>query len=348
MDGVGEMSDPELRIDGGAGGTMANLDDLATLAQHSEEIAGELAGLAIDCHAILGDRAILDSAPFNPSGVAAFEVELLGALDGRSGLTELAIEIGLRAGALRSAAEAYRSVDELNRDLVDRVRWCGGVALPVLAPVLAALVFNPGTLPIGLGVATLDWKELLIEHPGVVDILVGMSPGLLSALPGDPNPVSVPEAARLLGLAYPDGVPEVTEVPADDDYPTMVDPPHGVGDLIAGLNQLNGRVHSSGPDQIDVRIITHADGSTAYVVDIPGTKVWDPPFTREDNLNDLGTNIHAMGGEVTSREHAIAEALRRAGASSTDPVMLVGHSQGGIVAAQAAHDSVYWRVRLTT
>ncbi len=213
------------------------------------------------------------------------------------------------------------------------------MALPILAPVLVALAAHPvGLAAIGVG-ATLDWEEILTEHPGIVDNLIGMSPGLLTALPGDPNPASVPEAARLLGLAYPDGVPEVTEMPADANDPTMVNPPHGFGDLIAGLNQLNGEVKASGPDRIDVRIITHADGSTAYVVDIPGTKVWDPPFPHEDNLNDLGTNIHAMGGEVTSREHAIAEALRRAGASSTDPVMLVGHSQGGIVAAQAAHDS---------
>ena len=75
------------------------------------------------------------------------------------------------------------------------------------------------------------------------------------------------------------------------------------------------------------------------MVDIPGTKVWDLPGEHNPALNDLGTNVHVLGGDVTARERAIAEALHRAGASSTDPVMLVGHSQGGMVAAQAAHDT---------
>ena len=38
-------------------------------------------------------------------------------------------------------------------------------------------------------------------------------------------------------------------------------------------------------------------------------------------------------------QRGIAEALALAGASAGDPVMLVGHSQGGMVAAQAAADS---------
>ena len=58
------------------------------------------------------------------------------------------------------------------------------------------------------------------------------------------------------------------------------------------------------------------------------------------NLNDLGTNVHVLGADVTARERAIADALHRAGASPTDPVMLVGHSQGGMVAARAANDFV--------
>ncbi|MGH3680853.1 MAG: alpha/beta hydrolase [Natronosporangium sp.] len=45
-----------------------------------------------------------------------------------------------------------------------------------------------------------------------------------------------------------------------------------------------------------------------------------------------------MGGETTAYQQGVVEALRRAGAGPGDPVMLVGHSQGGVVAAQAAAD----------
>jgi len=119
----------------------------------------------------------------------------------------------------------------------------------------------------------------------------------------------------------------------------MATPPDGFGDLMTGLDHRNAQAHAGQPDQIDVRVITHPDGSKAYIVDVPGTKVWDGPGSANPSLNDLGTNVHVLGGDVTAREEAIAEALRRAGASPTDPVMLVGHSQGGMVAAQAAHDS---------
>jgi len=43
-----------------------------------------------------------------------------------------------------------------------------------------------------------------------------------------------------------------------------------------------------------------------------------------------------MAGEPTAYQEAVADALRRSGASPTDPVMLVGHSQGGMVAARSA------------
>jgi alpha-beta hydrolase superfamily lysophospholipase len=72
-------------------------------------------------------------------------------------------------------------------------------------------------------------------------------------------------------------------------------------------------------------------------VDIPGTKTWDGPGLNPA-LDDFGTNVHGIAGDPTTREQAVADALRRAGAGPADPVMLVGHSQGGLIAAQAAHD----------
>jgi hypothetical protein len=56
----------------------------------------------------------------------------------------------------------------------------------------------------------------------------------------------------------------------------MAKTPTGFGDLMSGLHYRNGQAHG-GDDEIDVRVITNPDGSKAYVVDIPGTKVWDAP-----------------------------------------------------------------------
>ena len=60
-----------------------------------------------------------------------------------------------------------------------------------------------------------------------------------------------------------------------------------------------------------------------------------------ESANDLGVNVDAMAGNKTVLQEGIQEALRRAGAHDTGvPVMLVGHSQGGIVAAQSTTDLI--------
>lgn len=88
-----------------------------------------------------------------------------------------------------------------------------------------------------------------------------------------------------------------------------------------------------------MRVIRDADGNvTGYVVDVPGTKDWPLPG-QVKSANDLGVNVDAMAGNSTVLQVGIQEALRRAGAQDTGaPVMLVGHSQGGIVAAQSTTD----------
>jgi hypothetical protein len=71
----------------------------------------------------------------------------------------------------------------------------------------------------------------------------------------------------LLAQLYPDGHYRVSDLDRDDK-PSMAQAPGGFVDLMDGLNYRNTLDH--GPDdQIDVRVITHADGSRACVVDRP-------------------------------------------------------------------------------
>jgi hypothetical protein len=165
-----------------------------------------------------------------------------------------------------------------------------------------------------------------------VDDVVGAGPGLLAVLTGQ-EVDDVSAASHLVGLLYPDGHADVDSLGLDRSRLDL--PPGDLGDLLAALDHRN---EEPTRDLIDVRVIERADGSKAYIVDIPGTKVWDAPGFAPAS-NDLGTNVHVLGGDDTAREAAVAEALRRAGAGPGDPVMLVGHSQGGMLAAQAAHDS---------
>jgi hypothetical protein len=347
------MVQPELTISGGAGGVDACLEDLATLARGSDDLAWTLGRVSAECHAILADPDVLASAVLDPVGAAKFEAALLAALDGTAGLTSLAIKFGERALALRGVATAYQAADEAGRAAVDNIRWTiGNVFGPGVVLTAASFAASPlGLVLINSGL--IDFQRLLTDHPSMVDGLVGAAPGLISNLPGM-YVGDVTSAAHLLGMTYPDGQPLAVPADAclvpgtdasglppfiDTSDPSMTVPPKGFGDLIDGLDWRNRQAHADEPDEIDVRVITHADGSKAYIVDLPGTKVWDGPFQHEGALHDLGTNIHAMGDDTSTREKAIADALHHAGANSTDPVMIVGHSQGGIVAAQAAQHS---------
>lgn len=341
------MSDPELQVSGGVGGTYARYEDIELLAGHTEQFGKDLAAIAAECHAVLADPDVLASAVLDPAGVAEVEGELLSALDGRQGLSALVFDMGADAVRLRTAAASYHAVDEARAKLIDSVRWVVGDLSGAMAPFgLGLALAAPGAAALGgLGLAGLfvttplkdDWQRLLTDHPGVVDDLIGMGPGFLTGLPGGLMVTDVPSAARVLGLLYPDGKPVVTDIGIDSDPGSSTVPK----DLYGLLDALNHRNRMAAGDQgeVDVRVVPQPGGGHAYIVDIPGTKDWNLMPGREyETLNDLGTNLHAMGGEQTAYQNGIVEALRRAGAESGEPIMLVGHSQGGIVAAKMAHD----------
>ena len=330
----------EPEITGGAGGVSADYRDMATLADSSDDLAHTLGRVSAECHAVAADADLLASAVLAPASAARFTAALLSALDGTDGLTAQAAVFGVRAGRLRAAAATYEATDRAQAALIDSVRWMAGAAAPLAAPavVTGAAAFaltNPAAVLL-LATNPPDFQRMITEHPGVVDLAVGAGPGLISWLPGV-GITDVPGAADLVGNLYPDGRPVVTDRGLDDN-PRGPPAPANIGDLVAGLDYRNNLVHGGQPDQIDVRVITRPDGTRSFVVDLPGTKDWNLPPGLNPQLNDLGTNVHVLGGDVTTRERAIADALHRAGASSTDPVMLVGHSQGGMVAAQAAVD----------
>jgi pimeloyl-ACP methyl ester carboxylesterase len=192
--------------------------------------------------------------------------------------------------------------------------------------------------------------RVITDHPGLVDSITGSAPGTIGCLAalspltaltlelGPGLPTTVPEGAALVGRLYPEGSPEVADLGADDSGAGQ-HAPRNVTDLLVALD----RRSAGGPGEIDVRVVWKRvpDGTvqSAYIVDIPGTKVWNLPGPRPA-VNDTGTNLRALGNEATAYQRGIDEALARAGARPGDPVMLVGHSQGGIVAAQAARDFV--------
>jgi hypothetical protein len=142
--------------------------------------------------------------------------------------------------------------------------------------------------------------------------------------------------ARDLGSLYDDGSPTLIAHPGD---PTRdwSGPPRSVADLIRGVSLRAANTDGGG---IDVRFVSteHPDGSAtrAAIVDITGTKDWSVTDFDNPNVSNLGTNLRAVGNQVTSYELGVLMAMQHSGIQPGEPIMLVGHSQGGIVAAQLA------------
>ncbi|HVU91565.1 MAG TPA: hypothetical protein VHC23_04985, partial [Jatrophihabitans sp.] len=161
---------------------------------------------------------------------------------------------------------------------------------------------------------------VVADDPALGDVLVDALgvPGLLAATARD----------------LPDGSARVTDR-GRDRLGRAATPPRSLPDLLAELadRDADGRSGS-----IDVRILTLDDGSRRVIVDVTGTKSWDPLPTSD--VTSLTTNGRALVGERTAYEQGVLAAMRRAGVRPDDPVMLVGHSQGGMVAVTAARDAV--------
>ena len=347
-----------IRVAGGAGGLSAKFEDFGEMGRLTDDVGGDALAVAGKGHKYLVDPNVIASAVLDPVGAAKFEGAMLGALDGPKGLTAVAGTIELRSIALRAAEAGYQFADDANSKLLADLQWLLGAgaittlpaallaALPAgAAYALTDLIKNHGDISKLGPDAAADLQKFITEHPGLVDAIVGGTPGALSVLQG--FPVDLQQGAAELGLLMPDGKAQVVGRGIDTDKLAST-PPANLGDIMAEINHRNttaaqrdGSGAYTGPN-IDVRKVTGPDGKPRYIVDIPGTKVWNAstPGGNNTNINDLGTNIHGVAGQNTALQQAVDQALHQAGVSPTDPVMLVGHSQGGIIAANAAADWV--------
>jgi hypothetical protein len=298
-------------VTGGVGGIAAECAALAALASRFGSVADECAHATLALHGYLAEPALLSSALLDPVGFAHFESELLWALDGWQGLSWAAGECAAVDGELRSAAAAYQAVDHLATDLHDTV-----IGAVDAGP---ALVAGGATLA-GTGDPLAAAQAVVVRDPQLADLAVDALglPGLLAG------------TARLL----PDGHAVLRETGVDRGG-VAGRPPRRLTDILLDLARRDGDLHHG---EIDVRVLTLPDGSRRAIVDVTGTKSWDPLPTAD--VTSLTTNGRALVGERTAYEDGVLAALHRAGVRPSEPVMLVGHSEGGMVAVTAARDAL--------
>ena len=151
------------------------------------------------------------------------------------------------------------------------------------------------------------------------------------------------------------------EAATGQDIPLLDDRPGGIisevrtsrggataadlGDLVIANDAL--RIGGSGPlpaGQIGIQQIRPAAGGpSVFIVQVPpteGAALTDLPaaYGGQGNSRDWGSNLRTVAGQKSAAMDDVRAAMAAAGVPAGADVVFVGHSQGGIIAAQLAAD----------
>jgi hypothetical protein len=131
-------------------------------------------------------------------------------------------------------------------------------------------------------------------------------------------------ASGLIGLANEVGLFREHRVTANQIDRFWRSAPIGLAGLGTRLAQITG----------EGQVVIERYG-TNFVAYIPGTQTWSPIGL--GNPIDFTSNLQAMKGPgLAASERGVQLALAEAGATATSGILLVGHSQGGMVGANIA------------
>lgn len=366
-----------ITVTGGAGGMGARLQDLRSEAGVLDAAGDEVRRWSGSVAAVAVHPDVTVATLLCPGEVAAVAGSVAAATIGANGLLVVSTRLEGTAVVLRASATTYEFVDGTQQRVLEALQNAAGFTLGAALPFLAAggglvLLVGAGTLrPAAwpaLVVAVRDadpsvlggWAgDGLYDNPWLLESLTRMAPGLLQGttwslgtlLGGPAGGLALPfvlsggrwptgsyedavgglvNAGGLLGMFQDTGEVGVTrsEDPTGDHAPTSV------SDIFAEQSSIG-----QDPGTVQIVAVPQPDGSTSYIVQIPGTQEWGPG--RGTNPVDLTTNVRLMAGDSTLMQRQVAEAMRQAGIRPGDPVMLTGHSQGGITAAALASDPAF-------
>jgi hypothetical protein len=344
-------------VRGGAGGTAVGLDELESAARvlgHvSEECLEVLAAVGLE----LAASGWTATQALSPATAVRGDLALADAVGSR-GLLGDAVELRALADATCLAVAAYREAERRVAAAVD------------VAEDGIAVVVGHSAVGIGVGVLVLEalgvdvaagLDRAVFESPGVADLAghtAGLSAGalanpvlspllwwgVLSRRPGErgldggvgPDEAGlrvIADSAEPFGLLVDAGAAQVHREQAPRDGASA---PCDLASLARDLRNLSSAEHY--PGRVRVVQVPQEQGS-AWVVEVSGTQFWEPRAGPE--LHDVTTDVRLMAQESTLLASAVQDALDQAQAEagadrSADPVLLTGHSLGGMVAAGLA------------
>ncbi|NTW39563.1 MAG: hypothetical protein HGA44_06675 [Cellulomonadaceae bacterium] len=208
--------------------------------------------------------------------------------------------------------------------------------LPGPAGLLGWALEGDGLLP---PIPVPDSSVLEAAVPGVAGAVLGALPGRY-VLVGDPVR---PASGVLMGLAYavttlagspPTGL-RVAPV-LGPPTPTQAPAPQDASDVLAEVEAAYP-VAGAEPGSVTIVELDHPDGTRSWVVAIPGTQ--ETSLVAGANPMDMTSNVELMARQTSDAQRTALAAMQAAGIPPGEPVILAGHSQGGIVAMSLASDT---------
>ncbi|GAA1150618.1 hypothetical protein [Nocardioides aquiterrae] len=212
-----------------------------------------------------------------------------------------------------------------------------------LSPLTFALaeraVLAATTGPDGVLVESLGWESdavVVCEVVAMIDTCDDLVAFAFQPMTERLFAITGPERySGLLALTYGgDGQPGVrhpaVEVPGSGEQPSDLAGLVGQLQHVAALSQGSGSPLNG---TVEVQTIHGPDG-VRHIVYLPGTDdMTTLPWTQDGDVRDLPTDLLLMAGQDNSYQQGILQAMAQAGIGPHDPVLLVGHSMGGMEAA---------------
>jgi hypothetical protein len=318
----------------------ARYDEVEDLAACYAAAGARLLGWSALGAATMTDPDLVASAVLSPLTFAEAEAAVLAAATGPHGLVPAAAEWEALAAATTAAIETVRLTDEQHEARL----WQGlgallgsGVrALPLADEVGLGLAAGAVGI-LGYEAAGPRLASWATHHAGGVRDAVAFTGGLVGGVGGAAT------AARFLaGLRGPETPVRTVPVPVRvDDSGTQ---PRDVADLadhLAQLSDLSNQQHPENDGTIEIQTLTAPDGTVRHVVYLPGTDDMDP-FSDDTQVRDMRENLRLIGDQPTAYGVGILAAMKDAGIAPGEPVLLAGHSQGGMEAvALLSHGTPY-------
>ena len=279
---------------------------------------------------VRGDRTEELTVTGGRGGIAAALDDLVGVVGVLRGGADTvgAAAFSVHRLDLWSAAAVRSGVD--TAVLVARVEWCRSGVVGLLRDLAGEL----DTLAWRTMLAVRAYRQAELEAAAMTALARGAVVAVARSAQGG--------GARL-GLLH-DGTPAAAEaVPVEAESRVVV---HDLASVVTSQSLLSGR------PVVRVIEVEQPDGSGAWIVQVPGTQVWHPRAGPVPH--DLTADVRLMGLQEAVLATATLDALTQAQAATgratatEEPVMLTGHSLGGIaVMVLAADDRVRARANIT-